>query len=72
MAFASIMLGSFVGLLSAITGFAVFDLYVWQTLLLYTSSGTFVTVLAVAIFIFRSSPVTKTESQVKNQTTAAI
>lgn len=72
MAFASIMLGSFVGFLSAITGFAVFDLHIWQTLLLYTSSGTLVAVVAIAIFVLRSSPAVKTEPQVKNQTTAAI
>lgn len=56
MAFASIILGSFVGLVSATAGLAVFDLHIWQGLLLYSASGTLVAVLAILALLLRNGP----------------
>lgn len=54
MAFVSIMFGSVFGLLSAVTGFALFELHVWQSLLLYSGSGVLFAVLSITILALRS------------------
>ncbi|WP_083096355.1 hypothetical protein [Pseudophaeobacter leonis] len=53
MAFVGIMVGSFFGLISAATGFALFDLHLWQSLLLYSASGVLFSVLTVLALLLR-------------------
>lgn len=56
MAFVSIMFGSLVGLVTAVTGFTLFDLHIWHSLLLYSGTGIGVAALAIAILVLRSTP----------------
>lgn len=69
MAFVGIMVGSFFGLISAATGFALFDLQIWQSLLLYSASGVIFSVLTVLALLMRSPGAQKAE-QSKSQATA--
>ena len=71
MAFVSIMFGSVFGLLSAVTGFALFDLQVWQSLLLYTTSGTLFAALAITLLVLRSGLATKSHRLEKRATLGA-
>ena len=54
MAFVGIMAGSLFGLISAATGFALFDLHLWQSLLLYSASGVVFCVLTVLAMMLRT------------------
>lgn len=71
MAFVSVIFGSVFGLLSAITGFALFDLHIWQSLLLYTGSGLLITGLCLTLLFFRSSLTTASLTMDKHPTAQA-
>lgn len=70
MAFVGIIVGSFFGLISATTGFALFDLHLWQSLLLYSASGVFFTGLTLLALILRAPAAQETAGQPKAQATA--
>ncbi|OIQ45798.1 MAG: hypothetical protein BM558_02150 [Roseobacter sp. MedPE-SW] len=70
MAFVSIVFGSVFGLLSAITGFALFDLHVWQSLLLYSTSGVVFAVLSITVLVLRSGRAS-TSPSLEDQATAS-
>lgn len=70
MAFVGIMVGSFFGLISATTGFVLFDLHLWQSLLLYSASGIFFTALSLLALILRAPAAQQTPGQAKAQATA--
>jgi hypothetical protein len=70
MAFVSVMFGSVFGLLSAITGFALFDLHIWQSLLLYMGTGLSVAAFSLAFLVMRSG-VTAPSLSLDEQSTAS-
>lgn len=55
MAFVSIIFGTIFGLFSAVTGAVFFDLAFWQSLLVYSGSGVFFTMLAITALVLRTS-----------------
>lgn len=71
MAFVSIVFGSVFGLLSAITGFALFDLHVWQSLLLYSTSGVLFAALSITVLVLRSGLASKSPSLEQQATASA-
>jgi hypothetical protein len=64
------MVGSFFGLISAATGFALFDLHLWQSLLLYSASGMLFAVLTVLALLLRAPAAQQTAGPTKAQATA--
>lgn len=71
MAFVSIVFGSVFGLLSAITGFALFDLHVWQSLLLYSTSGVLFAALSITVLVLRSGLASKSPPLEEQATASA-
>ncbi|OIQ39494.1 MAG: hypothetical protein BM560_15775 [Roseobacter sp. MedPE-SWde] len=71
MAFVSIVFGSVFGLLSAITGFALFDLHVWQSLLLYSTTGVLFAALSITVLVLRSGLASQSPSLEEQATASA-
>lgn len=71
MALVSVMFGSVFGLLSAITGFALFDLHIWQSLLLYTGSGILISALSFTLLFVRGGFATQSLTMDKHPTASA-